>query len=283
MTEKTVSQSKNRITMFILCFILIILKGLHGAGLRGMTQPDVYLALIAGAFTFAFVLSMNIPSDGKILSVQHLLGVVSACGLVLGVFEYHEISVEVFAMLAVYAGGMMFVKEIRYLPVAAAIAVLSHAFIQYTSISAIPVLFAAGFIINWHKVREASVVDKIIFAVSEAVLFGAGAYCFKIFKDSFTFDSFKAHWLSSAVTVLMAILVLYVAFRTFRSKGGKIEALGYIFLAAAAIPQSMMTSRNKYMVVVSLTLTLVVAANCDTYAKKIFNGINETVTKKLCK
>jgi hypothetical protein len=45
----------------------------------------------------------------------------------------------------------------------------------------------------------------------------------------------------------------------------------------------MMASRNKYMVVVSLALTLVVAANCDTYVKKIFNGINEAVTKKLCK
>ncbi len=283
MAEKTVSQSKNRITVFILCFVLIILKGLHGSGLRGMTQPDVYLALIAGAFAFSFVLSMNIPSDGKFMTVRHLFGVISSCGLVLGVYDYLEINVEVFAMLAVYAGGMMFVKEIRYLPVAAALAILSHAFFQYTSISAIPVLFAAGFIINWHKLRESSVVDKIIFAVSEAVLFGAGVYCFKVFKDSFTFNSFKSHWFSSIVTILMAVFTLYVAFKAFRSKDGKAEALGYVCLAAAAIPQSMMISRNAYMIVVSVALTLVVAANCNTYANKTFNEIDEAVTKKLCK
>ncbi len=283
MTEKTVSQSKNRITVFILCFALIILKGLHGAGLRGMSQTDVYLAMIAGAFAYSFMISMNLPTDGKILTVQHLLGVVSVCGLVLGVLNYKEINVEVFSMLAVYAGGMMFVKEIRYLPVAAALAILSHAFIQFTSMAAIPALFAAGFILNWHKLKESSVVDKIIFAVSEAVLFGAGVYCFNVFKDSFTFDSFKAYWLSSVATILMSALALFVAFKAFKSKDGKIEAFGYVFLAVSAIPQSMMISRNAYMVVVSFALTLAVIANGDTYAKKTFNEINEAVTKKLCK
>ncbi len=283
MTEKTVSLQKNRITVFILCFVLIILKGLHSVGLRGMTQPDIYAALIAGAFAYSFVVSMNIPAGGKFLTLQHLLVTVSACGLVLGMFNYLEINIEVLAILAVYSGGMMFVKEIRYLPVAAALSVLSHAFLQFTSISAVPMLFAAGFIINWHKLKESSVFDKVIFAVSEAVLFGAGVYCFNVFRESFTFSSFKAYWLSSIVTILLSALSLFIAFKVIKSKGGKIEAVGYICLAASAIPQSMMISRNAHMVVVAMALTLVVIANCDTCAKKTFCGINEAVTKKLGK
>ena len=47
MSEKTASQLKNRLIVFALCFVLIILKGLHGAGQRGMIQLDVFAALIA--------------------------------------------------------------------------------------------------------------------------------------------------------------------------------------------------------------------------------------------
>lgn len=283
MSEKTVSQTKNRLTVFILSFILIILKGCHGAGIRGMIQFDVLAALIAAAFAYSFVLSMSIPVGGKILSLQNIIAVISVGGLILGVFDYLTISVEVFAMAAVFAGGLMFVKEIRYLPVAAALSILSHTFLQFTSISAIPMLFAAGFVLNWHKLKDSSVVDKIIFGVSEAVLFGTGAYCFKIFKDSFTLDSFKAYWIYSIATILMAALTLFVAFKAFKAKNGKIEALGYVCAAAAALPQTSMNSRNAYMVIAALGLTLVVMASGETFAKKTFNEINETVTKKLCK
>lgn len=283
MSEKTVSQKKSRTAVFILSFFLIVLKGCHGAGQRGMVQPDVFAALIAGAFAYSFVMSMNIPADGKILSVQNLVGAISAGGLILGALNYMEMNVEVFAMFAVFAGGLMFVKEIRYLPAAAALSVLSHAFFQFTTISAIPMLFAAGFVLNWHKVKEASVVDKIIFGVSEAVLFGTGAYCFKIFKDSFTSDSFKAYWVYSLATILMAALTLFVAFKAFKAKNGKIEALGYVCAAAAALPQTAMNSRNAYMVIAAFGLTLVVMASGETFAKKTFNEINEAVAKKLCK
>lgn len=283
MSEKTVSQTKNRIAVFILSFVLIILKGCHGAGLRGMVQLDVFAALVAGSFAYSFIMSMNIPADGKILSVQNLLAVLSAGGLILGVFNYKEMNVELFAMLAVFAGGLLFVKEIRYLPAAAALSILSYSFLQFTTISAIPMLFAAGFVLNWHKVKKASIVDKIIFGVSEAVLFVIGAYCFKIFKDSFTWDSFKAYWVYSLATILMAALALFVAFKAFKAKNGKIEALGYLCAAAAALSQTSMNSRNAYMVIAALGLTLIVMASGETFAKKTFNEINETVANKLCK
>ena len=283
MSEKTVSQNKNRITVFITCFILIVLKGFHGMGIRGMIQLDVSAALIAGAFAYSFLMSMNIPADGRVLSVQYLLGVFSAGGLILGVMYYLGISVEVFAMLAVAAGGLLFVKEIRYLPVAAAVAILSHTFIQFTTISAIPMMFVAGFVLNWHKLKSASVVDKIIFGVSEAVLLVSSVYCYKIFVYSFTWDGFKAYWVYSLTTILMSALALFIAYKAFKTKGGKVEALGYVCTAVAALPQASMGPRNTYMIITVLGLTLIIMANGNTFANKAINEINETLNKKLSK
>ena len=283
MSEKTASQLKNRLIVFALCFVLIILKGLHGAGQRGMIQLDVFAALIAGAFAYSFLISMNVPADGRLLSVQNILGAISACGLIVGTFDYREISVEVFAMLAVFAGGLLFVKEIRYLPAAAALAILSHCFFQYTAITAIPVLFAAGFTLNWHKVKAAPVFDKIIFGISEAVLLGASVYCFVIFKDSFNIGSIAAYWLNFVAVAAMSVLALYVAFRAFKENGRKIEALGYVSMAAAALPITLMSSRNANMIVAATALALIVISNGDTAAKKTFDELYALAAKKLGK
>ena len=283
MTEKTVSIRKNRFIVFILSFLLICLKSLHSAALRGMLQTDILLAAAAGAFAFAFVMSMNLPADGKALSMQNLIGVISVAGAVLGVFNYMEINVEVFAAFAVFAGGLMFVKEIRLLPAAAALAILAINFFQYTTPSSIPMFFAAGFVLNWNKIKESSVVDKIIFGVSEASLLVCSLYTLKVYGGAMSVDSFKAYWLYAIPTFLMIALLVFVAVKAFKSKSGKIEAVGYIFCAVAAFPLTCMSSRYVYLIIASLGLTLIVMANGETFAKKTLCEINEAIEKKLCK
>lgn len=283
MEEKTNSIRKNRLTVFILVFLALILKSLHGMALRGMLQGDIYAAMLAASFAFAFVFGMNIPADGKILSLQNLVAAVACAGTILGSLNYMEMNVEVFAAIAVFSGGLIFTKEIRFLPAAAALEILAVNFFQYTTPSSAAMLCAAGFVMNWHKIKSSSLVDKIIFAVSEISLFACSAYTLKIFAGTMSWDSLKANWLYALPTLLMIALLVYFAFTSIKAKDGKIEALGYVFCAISAFPLTCMSSRYVYLIIGSLGLTLTVMANGETFAGKAFNGINCAVGKKLCK
>ncbi len=280
MLKKLNPACKQNILIAVALFVILLAKYIHSVAIFGLEIR--YLAVITVGLVL-YCLIISFAFDNEIFTLKNILIVLSAVSVILGVLSTENIGIEKLAGLTTAMAGILLAKNFKTVLLPAALSVLTVCFFEYAAIQSIPVYFAVSAVCLLPKFLEASLIEKIIFAISEIVMAGCSVVTFYNHRYSVAYSSLRGTWKSALLLVILAALLVFFAVKSIMGNKSRLEIIGYTFMLLVCIFCIGMGKAHILLAVATVAVALVILMQNETVAKNSSEVLVEAVSNKIKK
>ncbi len=236
---------------------------------------DVLLVAAAAILFSLFFITSIEGKWNRIFSAQGITAVLTVVvTLGMAITQKTTSTKEGFYTLLVASLLLFMAQNFYLLPVSAVIGAVLSAFvtkpeIQTVAMSCIPGIIGVSFISFSEKLKDSAVVKKIIFAVSQVVMFAAYGYTVYCRRFMISFHSLITEvWDSVALLVAVVIFVLFAVYAL--KKKAIIEFIGHIVVAVAGIVPMFMEMKYAFFSAMVIYMYMLYVTKEGSVADDVF-------------